>query len=54
MNKTIVVGGVQINPGDVIVADGDGVIVVPRKYAKEVADYADKTLKSDKANRRRL
>lgn len=54
MNQTIVVGGVQINPGDVIVADGDGVIVVPREYAKEVADYAHKTLTGDKANRRRL
>lgn len=54
MNQTIAVGGVQINPGDVIVADGDGVIVVPREYAREVADYAHKTLTGDKANRRRL
>jgi len=41
-------------PGDVIVADGDGVIVVPREKAKEVAQYAEKILEGDKAGRRKL
>ena len=53
MNEPIEIGGVLVNPGDVVVADGDGVIVVPRRYAREVAEYADKTLQQDKANRRR-
>jgi regulator of RNase E activity RraA len=50
----IAIGGVTINPGDVIVADGDGVIVVPRKAAKEVAKYAYKILDDDKDARKAL
>jgi 4-hydroxy-4-methyl-2-oxoglutarate aldolase len=54
VNRPIVVGGVLVMPGDVIVADGDGVIVVPRKYAEQVARYARETLDKDKAGRRDL
>jgi len=54
VNRPIVCGGVLVEPGDVIVADGDGVIVVPRSNAKEVAQYAKETLQTDKAGRRRL
>jgi regulator of RNase E activity RraA len=54
VNKVVTVGGVQINPGDVIVADGDGVIVVPRKHAYEVAKFAYRILEGDKEGRRSL
>ncbi|HEX6983900.1 MAG TPA: hypothetical protein VF170_00925 [Planctomycetaceae bacterium] len=54
VNRPVVVGGVTVVPGDVVVADGDGVIVVPRKHAETVARYARATLETDKAGRRRL
>ncbi len=54
VNRPVDIGGVLVNPGDVVVADGDGVIVVPRYVAKEVAEKAQKVLQGDKAGRRRL
>jgi regulator of RNase E activity RraA len=48
----IAVGGVLVNPGDMVVADGDGVIVVPRKLAVDVAHYAHRELTNDKKSRR--
>lgn len=53
-NEPVVVGGVYIRPGDVIVADGDGVIVVPRERAVEVADAAREEKNIDMAARKRL
>jgi regulator of RNase E activity RraA len=54
VNRPVIVGGVLVMPGDVIVADGDGVLVVPRSKAMAVADYARKILEGDKAGRRQL
>ena len=33
-------GGITVVPGDVLVGDADGVVVIPRKYAAKVADEA--------------
>jgi len=54
MDIPVSVGGVMVNPGDVTVADGDGVIVVPRALADEVAGRARRQLEEDRAGRREL
>jgi regulator of RNase E activity RraA len=54
VNRPVDIGGVLVCPGDVVVADGDGVVVVPRKVAREVARHAHGILEKDKAARRNL
>ena len=54
INKPVSVGGALVRPGDMIVADGDGVAVVPREHVDRVAEIAWKVANSDKAGRRKL
>jgi 4-hydroxy-4-methyl-2-oxoglutarate aldolase len=42
VNRPVTIGGALVRPGDVVVVDGDGVIVVPRERAEEVAREAFK------------
>jgi len=50
-NFPIACGGVLVFPGDVIVADGDGVVVVPRQRAMEVGRIAAEINRGDEKGR---
>jgi regulator of RNase E activity RraA len=54
VNTPVVVGGVLVRPGDLVVGDGDGVIVVPREHVDEVAKIAWDIANGDKKTRRGL
>jgi 4-hydroxy-4-methyl-2-oxoglutarate aldolase len=54
VNTPVVCAGMAVNPGDVIVADEDGVVVIPRTRAGEVADAAEARERKEDETRRRL
>ncbi len=54
VNTPIVIGTTEINPGDIIVADDDGVCVVNRKTAPQILEDAKTRISSEEEKRRRL
>ena len=54
VNVPVVCAGATIQPGDVIVADVDGVVVVPRAAAAEVARLGSDRITKEEKSRERL
>ena len=49
VNVPIACGEVSVNPGDIILADPDGVIVIPRKDAPQILEDAKKFQAADES-----
>ena len=54
VNIPVVCAGVYVEPGDAVVADDDGVVVVPKKYVAETAAKAQKRFDDEDAKRQKL
>ena len=54
VNVPVVAAGAVVNPGDVIVADVDGVVVVPRDLAGEIARLGEERLLKEEKSRQKL
>jgi 4-hydroxy-4-methyl-2-oxoglutarate aldolase len=51
VNLPVVCAGVLVRPGDIVVADDDGVVVVPREIAADVASAAEAISETERQTR---
>lgn len=54
VNVPVVCDGVLVNPGDTVVADADGVIVIPRAYLKLAVENAQARKRKEEETRRAI
>ncbi|POG53731.1 MULTISPECIES: 4-carboxy-4-hydroxy-2-oxoadipate aldolase/oxaloacetate decarboxylase [Haloferax] len=47
INVTVSVGGVSVDPGDIVIGDDDGLAVIPREGAEEVLERAHEKLSAE-------
>jgi 4-hydroxy-4-methyl-2-oxoglutarate aldolase len=54
VNIPVVCAGINVNPGDVVVADDDGVVVIARKDAADVVAKGEKRQADEEGKRKQL
>ena len=53
VNDSITIAGIQVEPGDIVVADDDGVVIVQRERAQEVLEAAKQREEKEAQSRAR-
>lgn len=48
MNGTVKCGGIRVRPGDIVMADRTGIIIIPKEKAEEVLQITKKTEEGEK------
>jgi regulator of RNase E activity RraA len=51
VNVPIACGGVPVNPGDIVIGDDDGVVIVPREDAERVIEATDARVRGEDRRR---
>ena len=54
VNVDVVCAGALVRPGDIVVADNDGVVVVPRETAEETCRKSEERIAKEQTTRERL
>jgi 4-hydroxy-4-methyl-2-oxoglutarate aldolase len=54
VNIPVVCAGINVQPGDAVIADDDGVVVISKKYASEVAAKGEKRQADEEGKRKQL
>jgi len=54
INVPVSCGGVAVCPGDIILGDADGVVVIPREHAADVLKAAQATVAKEQQVRQRI
>jgi 4-hydroxy-4-methyl-2-oxoglutarate aldolase len=54
VNVPVVCAGINVHPGDAVIADDDGVVVVRKKHASEVVDKGEKRRDDEEGKRKQL
>ena len=49
VGAVVVCGGVEVHPGDAVIADADGVVVVPKIHIDRVFEWANARAQSEKS-----
>ncbi len=54
LNVPISCGGVSVNPGDIVVGDADGVVVIPREEAEQTFEKANAIFSKEETIKKRI